>query len=275
MKQRTWRTLTRQLGMAVVSLFLAFDCFSVARALGAQPPKPNSPEDREVQQLIARLLPDRSNSFAVEFIPADAGRDVFEIESRDGKIVLRGNKGVSVAAGLNWYLRVLLRCPFLPQRASNGASEELASRRQQGAAGQPGPLALFPQLLLLRIFAGLVRLAGLGKLIDWMALNGINAPLSVTGQEAVWREAASVSDSPTGICGIFWPGRPICPSVGWGALTAGEALCRNRGWIGMRPSNGKSWLGNAPGHDPRSPGVHRTCPACDEPAFTRMPGCTR
>ncbi len=64
------------------------------------------------RELIARVLPHRSSSFIVELIPADAGRDVFEIESQKDKIVLRGNNGVAVAAGLNWYLKYYCNCHF-------------------------------------------------------------------------------------------------------------------------------------------------------------------
>ena len=49
--------------------------------------------------LVARVLPNRAGEFAVEIIPAVDGKDVFEVESANGKIVLRGNNGVSV----RWY----------------------------------------------------------------------------------------------------------------------------------------------------------------------------
>ena len=53
--------------------------------------------------LITRLIPKRAAQFACEIIPADGGRDVFEIEAKDGKIVLRGNSALSLAVALNWY----------------------------------------------------------------------------------------------------------------------------------------------------------------------------
>ena len=109
MKQRTWRTLHFRIATAVSSLSLVS---SLAHGSAAEPPGSESPEHREVQQLVARLLPDHSSFFEVEFIPADAGRDVFEIESREGHVVLRGNKGVSVAAGLNWYLKYYCEAHF-------------------------------------------------------------------------------------------------------------------------------------------------------------------
>lgn len=57
------------------------------------------------RELIARVLPGQAGSFVCEVIPQDAGKDVFEIEARDGKIVLRGNHGIAIATAFNWYLR--------------------------------------------------------------------------------------------------------------------------------------------------------------------------
>ena len=54
--------------------------------------------------LIARVVPSQADHFVVETIPAEAGQDVYEIESRDGKIVLRGNNGIAVASALKRYL---------------------------------------------------------------------------------------------------------------------------------------------------------------------------
>ena len=56
--------------------------------------------------LIQRVVPQQAKFFVVETIPADQGRDVFEIESRNGKIVLRGNNGVAIASALKRYLAV-------------------------------------------------------------------------------------------------------------------------------------------------------------------------
>ena len=54
--------------------------------------------------LIARVVPGSAASFIVQRIPAADGRDVFEIESRGGRIVLRGSSGVAIASALNRYL---------------------------------------------------------------------------------------------------------------------------------------------------------------------------
>ncbi len=82
--------------------------------------------------LIARLLPQAADRFIVEFIAPENEKDVFEIESRGEKIVLRGNTGVSVASALNRYLTEYCRCHV----SRNG--DQLAL---------PAPLPLLPSKL--------------------------------------------------------------------------------------------------------------------------------
>lgn len=61
---------------------------------------PRSPE----QELVTRLLPQYEAQVRVESIPPNESRDSFELETRDGKLVIRGSNGVAVASGLNHYL---------------------------------------------------------------------------------------------------------------------------------------------------------------------------
>ena len=46
----------------------------------------------------------------MEQIEADGTNDVFEIESRAGRIILRGNNGVAIASALNRYLKDYCHC---------------------------------------------------------------------------------------------------------------------------------------------------------------------
>ncbi|MGZ5566105.1 MAG: alpha-N-acetylglucosaminidase, partial [Limisphaerales bacterium] len=68
------------------------------------------------------------------------------------------------------------------------------------------------------------------RLIDWMALNGVNAPLSVTGQEAVWANTCKRLGFSKKEISDFFAGPPYLP-FGWmGCLD---------GWGGPLP---KSWI---------------------------------
>ena len=59
----------------------------------------------EINSLIKRILPKHASRFSVAFIEADQGKDVFEIEQKNDKIILRGNNGISIASALNYYLK--------------------------------------------------------------------------------------------------------------------------------------------------------------------------
>jgi alpha-N-acetylglucosaminidase len=50
-----------------------------------------------VHRLIERILPGHGREFAIETIPAPDGRNISEVEGRDGKIVLRGDSPLSQA----------------------------------------------------------------------------------------------------------------------------------------------------------------------------------
>ena len=62
---------------------------------------------KATRSLLDRLLPTYQHKDAFEFkiIGQDEGKDVFEIETLNGKVLIRGNNGVSLAMGLNWYLK--------------------------------------------------------------------------------------------------------------------------------------------------------------------------
>ena len=58
-----------------------------------------------VRELIERYLPGHSNEFIIEAIPPENGHDTYELDTSDGKIILRGNNAGSVSAALGWYIK--------------------------------------------------------------------------------------------------------------------------------------------------------------------------
>ena len=82
----------------------------LAAAFVAQEAKAQATAEQAARELVQRVTP--GNKFRVEIIPADQGRDVFEIESSGDKIVLRGNNGVAVGSALNWYLKYYCQCHY-------------------------------------------------------------------------------------------------------------------------------------------------------------------
>ena len=56
-----------------------------------------------VESLLERIDPGASSKILVE--QTDTPTEYFEITSRDGKPLIKGNSPVNIAAGLNWYLK--------------------------------------------------------------------------------------------------------------------------------------------------------------------------
>lgn len=61
--------------------------------------------EKAAKALTERLIPTVVDHFIFQKIDSDNGKDVFEIESVDGKIHIRGNSANSMATGLNHYLK--------------------------------------------------------------------------------------------------------------------------------------------------------------------------
>lgn len=137
--------------------------------------------------LVGRLLPARAGEFVCEAIPAVAGKDVYEIESRDGKIILRGSSGVAIASGLYHYLKEECHChvswngdqlnlpqplPPVPGRVREVAAVETKFAYNYCTHGYTMAWWDWPQW---------------ERELDWLALHGINMALVIEGQEAVWQ----------------------------------------------------------------------------------------
>ena len=90
--------------MRPVSIVAFLLLLATRPAAGSAPSRQTSDVLRAAASLIDRVVPGQSRFFVVEQIPAEGGLDVFEVESRGDRIVLRGSTGVAIASALNWYL---------------------------------------------------------------------------------------------------------------------------------------------------------------------------
>jgi len=114
--------LVRYPAFGLWGAFLVCACLGFpVRAAAGEPDRNQDDNLGAARELIARIVPERAKSFIVEKIAADQGRDVFEIESRGRKIILRGNNGVAVGAALNWYLKFTIRSSSISCSSNHGA----------------------------------------------------------------------------------------------------------------------------------------------------------
>ena len=146
------------------------------------------------RQLSQRILGDKASQF--EFAVPDNRKtefheNYFSLENKDGKILITGNNDNSLAMGLNFYLR-----HYAHVYVSWNASDPVELPKKFPAIEGEKPIykrTLVNDRFFLNYCTFGYSLPWWGwneweRLIDWMALNGINMPLAQTGQEAVWYE---------------------------------------------------------------------------------------
>ncbi len=136
--------------------------------------------------LVERILPRHAGQIECAWIAPEGGRDVYEIESRDGKVVLRGNNGVSLASALNEYLKYTAHCEISACGSQLNLPETLPP-----VAGKIRRVATVPRRLMYNYCTFGYAMAWWDwaqweRELDRLALAGFNLPLIVTGQEAVW-----------------------------------------------------------------------------------------
>jgi alpha-N-acetylglucosaminidase len=144
---------------------------------------------RESKALIQRVLEKHTNDFLLKEIPIENGRDIFEVATQNGKIVLSGNNAVSIATAFNWYLKETAHVSYdwqaiYPLTISGNLPLPVARTRKTCSATQ----RFFNNTCTFGYTFAYWKWEQWQRFIDWMAMNGVNRPLMLAGQEAVWLE---------------------------------------------------------------------------------------
>lgn len=147
----------------------------------------NSPTGA-VEQLVERLLPNHTNSFVFEISKATNGNDFFELESKDEKIVVRGNTGVSISSGLYWYLKNYCNAQVSINYNQLSLPKELPVLTEKIRIETPFEYRYIFNYCTYGYSMPWWDWEQWEKMIDYMALQGVNMPLTTIGQEAVWQE---------------------------------------------------------------------------------------
>ncbi|SDK66821.1 alpha-N-acetylglucosaminidase [Pedobacter sp. ok626] len=173
-------------------------------------------------ELIVRTLPSHYKSFVTENIPAENGTDVFEIESKGTKIILRGSSGVAIASALYHYLTEYGHCQITWNGSNLNLPTKLPLLQKKIRKNTPYEYRYYLNYCTFNYSMSWWDWKRWEKEIDWMALHGINMPLAITGEEYTWYllykemgfSDADLKDFFTGPAyfGWFWMGN----IDGWG-----------------------------------------------------------
>lgn len=158
-----------------LNLLLAFALFFVPRLLAATP----------IDALLERIDKGASRKILTETVKSD--HDFFEITSRGGKPLIRGNNYVSIASGINWYLKYRLgvHLTWNTMHASLPATLPVAGNTESHDTDIKHRYYLnYCTLSYSMAFWDWKRWE---QELDWMALHGINLCLDIVGTDVVWR----------------------------------------------------------------------------------------
>ncbi len=141
----------------------------------------------QAQALARRLSPALAGKVEFRKTAAADGKDVFTLGSEGNKVIIGGNNAGSMAVGLNrylnryckatvsWYADVAVELPRVLPDVS--VAERVTARV---------PQRFFLNYCTWGYTMPFWQWHDWERFIDWMALNGVNLPLAITGQEAVW-----------------------------------------------------------------------------------------
>ena len=146
-----------------------------------------SSEVSKANSLLKRIAPTYSNSITFKQIASENDNDIFSLESKGKKLIISGNNSNSMAVGLNHFLKYYCMTsvswyaadPVEVPKVTPNVNEKVIIKSRIG------------KRFFLNYCTFGYTLPWWGwneweRLIDWMAMNGINMPLAITGQESIW-----------------------------------------------------------------------------------------
>jgi alpha-N-acetylglucosaminidase len=138
--------------------------------------------------LIQRVAPGYAGKFKIEHLQAAASQDAFEIDQKDGLIILRGNNGVSISSAFYYYIKEIAGGQITWNGTNLTLPSPLPPVPSKIVRNSPYQLRYYLNYCTFNYSMSWWDWDRWEKEIDWMALHGINMPLAITGQEYVWYE---------------------------------------------------------------------------------------
>jgi len=151
--------------------------------------EPEPKDHQNIYALIERILPGKSSQFIVETLPSEGIEEAFTLSSKKKKIVIQGTGDLALAKGFNYYLTEYCNIRVSWYKDDPVDAPEILPEVNTPVTRQ----CRFEKRFFLNYCTfGYTMLwwqwDDWEHFIDWMALNGINMPLAITGQEAIWME---------------------------------------------------------------------------------------
>jgi alpha-N-acetylglucosaminidase len=147
----------------------------------------SSNEFPSLHLLLSRISPNLEKKVIFEEIEAIGCESVFELESKDARLIVRGNNYSSMTAGLSWYLKYYCNSGTYWGDYRNPVPEDLPVLEGKIRKESPYKYRYYMNMTVDRYSTRYWKWDRWEREIDWMALNGINIALVRVGESGVIR----------------------------------------------------------------------------------------
>lgn len=138
-----------------------------------------------IKGLLERIDKGASSKFVIEKIKSE--NDFFELDQQSDKVVVRGNNFVSIATGINWYLKYYAGVHLSWNCMTADLPDKLPVVHKKERHETDLKYRYDFNYCTYSYTMSFWDWNRWEKEIDWMALHGINMPLSIVGMGSVWR----------------------------------------------------------------------------------------
>ena len=139
-----------------------------------------------IEGLLERIDKGASRKFVIEQVKSPV--DFFELDQKGDKVVIRGNNYVSIATGLNWYLKYHAGIHLSWNGMQAELPEVLPAVKLKERHETDMKYRYDFNYCTFSYTMAFWDWARWEKEIDWMALHGINLPLAMVGTDGVLYE---------------------------------------------------------------------------------------
>ena len=138
-----------------------------------------------VSDLLERIDRGASQKFIIQKV--DSEKDFFELDQKGNKVVVRGNNYISIAVGVNWYLKyyagIHLTWNCMKAELPDMLPPVLQPERHETDMKYRYDFNYCTYSYTMAFWDW----ERWEQEIDWMALHGVNLPLAAVGTATVWR----------------------------------------------------------------------------------------
>ncbi|HKO80961.1 MAG TPA: alpha-N-acetylglucosaminidase TIM-barrel domain-containing protein, partial [Chitinophagaceae bacterium] len=140
-----------------------------------------------VKELIKRRVPWLSDHVIFEKIKSADAKDIFELQTKNKRLIIKASGANAAAVGLNWYLK------YYCHRSMSHMGNNLSAVYPLPVVKDPVKISSIAQYRYALNYCTYNYTMSFYSWkeweheLDWMALNGVNTMLVANGEEAVWQ----------------------------------------------------------------------------------------